>query len=822
MFLRCLINCRFRLLSVCLFLPLFLAVSGCASQFETRLRKVPADPRGKQFHLTSAGYWEFSDRTTLTLRAYDLEKTAQKEPLNALVELQKLSERDQTQDLLYTFSELAYCEARKRERENPKLALEIYFAALLHSYQYLFDPQFERDRNPYDSQFRDVCLIYNHSLVRLLRLLGNEYELVLSPDHTYAIQSLDGTCDITCSMLTADWKGEEIEKFKFASDYEIKGLQNEYKQYGLGVPLIAVRKKGLNSSPAEKYYPPGLCFPVTAFLRPVSENASFSTNAEVVEELKKELAARNIPLLANDSPSEIPVYGEPAPKIARWEQGESLYENRLAEHFDDGSPRFHAVLELYDSTIVSHTRVGKTMVPLESDLTTPLAYFLSNPRLNNLSTIGLLRPDELLISRFIQKPGEELAKEEQTPKTAQKAKDGGKIKVLAGQKKSETENESEEKESFSEKIQDKLIEHDLIDEPDEVHPIKFANVKMSPGEKIDLTVVNHLVKRTDKSGKHNSNSQSGESLYGIYMMQPYDPNKIPVVMVHGLWSSPMTWMEMFNNLRSNPEIRDNYQFWFYFYPSAQPFWVSAAQLRDDLAEVRRTLSPHRRTPALEQMILVGHSMGGLVSRMQIVDGGDQFWKLVSDRPLEDLRETPEVKEKLQKWFYFQADPSISRVISIATPFHGSDYSNNVTQWLSNKLIRLPRTLTNVFDEFSGNNSFLTDNSLLKIETSVESLSPKNPMFPALLRSETPPDVLFNNIIGLQDRSGLAKYLEREGDGIVEFKSAKIDGVQSEINVPAAHSYVHTHPRSIMEVRRILLENVEEKKNAQRHGAGVFR
>jgi len=525
-------------------------------------------------------------------------------------------------------------------------------------------------------------------------------------------------------MLTADWKGEEIEKFKFAADYEIKGLQNEYKQSGLGVPLIAVRKQGLNRSLAEKYYPPGLCFPVTAFLRPVGDESSQNGH-------------------------------------------------------------LHAVLELYDSTIVTHTSVGNVMVPLESDLTTPLAYFLSNPRLNNLSTIGLLWPDQLLISRFLQKPDNELAKYD-------------------GKKR------AKEKEKLSEKIQDTLVEHDLIDEPDEFSAVKQANFQVNPGEKIDLALINHLVKKTEEPSRHQRDSNS-ESLYGIYMMQPYDPDKIPVVMVHGLWSSPMTWMEMFNNLRSLPEIRNNYQFWFYFYPSAQPFWISAAQLREDLAEIRRTLNPHHRAPALDRMILVGHSMGGLVSRMQTIDSGDRFWQLVSNQPPAALHEAPEIMEKLEKWFYFTSNPSVDRVITIATPFHGSDYSNSVTQWLATKVIRLPKTLTNVIEDISlKDNSSLPKNSLLKIETSIESLSPKNPLFPVLLACETSPAVQFNNIIGLERKSGLAKYFARPGDGIVDYQSAKIDDVQSEITVESVHGTVHTHPRSIMEVRRILLENLDER------------
>ena len=158
---------------------------------------------------------------------------------------------------------------------------------------------------------------------------------------------------------------------------------------------------------------------------------------------------------------------------------------------------------------------------------------------------------------------------------------------------------------------------------------------------------------------------------GLYMVQPYEPGKIPVLLVHGLWSTPMTWMEMFNDLRSQPEIRDRYQFWFYLYPTAQPFWLSAAQLRRDLAKVRNVLDPRHEEPALDQMVLIGHSMGGLISRLQTVQSGDEFWRLVSREPLPQIKAEPEVRQKLQETFFFQPNPSIRRVVTIGTPFHGS-------------------------------------------------------------------------------------------------------------------------------------------------------
>ena len=129
------------------------------------------------------------------------------------------------------------------------------------------------------------------------------------------------------------------------------------------------------------------------------------------------------------------------------------------------------------------------------------------------------------------------------------------------------------------------------------------------------------------------------------MVEPFDPNKIPVLMVHGLWSSPMTWMEMFNDLLAYPEIRSNYQFWFYLYPTGQPFWNSANQLRDDLTELRQSLDPGHSNPIFDHMVLVGHSMGGLVTMMQTLESGQDFWNILSDHPFPDLQADEAVRER---------------------------------------------------------------------------------------------------------------------------------------------------------------------------------
>ena len=155
------------------------------------------------------------------------------------------------------------------------------------------------------------------------------------------------------------------------------------------------------------------------------------------------------------------------------------------------------------------------------------------------------------------------------------------------------------------------------------------------------------------------------------MVEAFDPHKIPVVMVHGLWSSPMTWMEMFNDLLAYPEIRSNYQFWFYLYPTGQPFWKSADQMRSDLAEVRQTLDPRSDNPVFDQMVLVGHSMGGLVSMMQTLDSGNDFWSILSDRPFDELQADPEVREQIAADGVLRAQPAVHEVITIGTPHRGS-------------------------------------------------------------------------------------------------------------------------------------------------------
>src|SRR5262245_35571606 len=617
-------------------LTLLLLFVGCAQQRYITVRERPNPFLAGPLSLVSRKEPKPTSRTLQLLRRYDLLDLQERKPEIALTKLQQEIEADPNPDKICSYAELSYLDGQRLEAKNkPKDALDAYSTSVAHAYWFLLDPGLDRFRNPYDPEFRRACDLYNDALAGAMRLVIKQNRL--RPGETQIIQTGKKQFQVQV-VLRGPWHAEDIDRLEFVSDYKIEtGLSNQYHTYGLGVPLIAVRANHQEESPAERYYPPGLCFPVTAFLR---------------------------------------------------------VENQTREQASTGVHR--CVLELYDPLFSSDIAVCNRLVPLETDLTIPLAYFLDNPAFKekDLATLGLIDPNE------------------------------------------------------------------------------------------------------------------AQGIKGLYMVEPFDPNRIPVVMVHGLWSSPTTWMEMFNDLRAFPEIRSRFQFWFFLYPTGQPFWTSAAQLRDTLAEVRATLDPQLRNPNLDQLVLVGHSMGGLVSTLQTIESGDDFWGLLSDRSLEDLRATPEEKARLAKAFYFHPNSSVKQVVTIGTPHRGSTFANNATRELGRRLIHLPEMMLELGTKLSLTNpGFFRNKELLTTTTSVDALDPACPIFPVMLRSPRASWTRYHNIVGVVPKRSLFGRVSEEGDGVVSYQSAHVDYAASEIVVAADHLVVHRHPLAILEVRRILLEHL---------------
>jgi len=140
----------------------------------------------------------------------------------------------------------------------------------------------------------------------------------------------------------------------------------------------------------------------------------------------------------------------------------------------------------------------------------------------------------------------------------------------------------------------------------------------------------------------------------IERLQPYDPDKTIVLVIHGLMDSQATWTPMINQLRGDPEIRRHYQFWFYSYPSGYPYPYSAAILRDKLDEVEK------RYPARKPMVVIGHSMGGCISRLLLTDSGDELCLKIFGKPLEQVPLSPHTREYFRDELFFRHRSEIGR------------------------------------------------------------------------------------------------------------------------------------------------------------------
>ncbi len=291
----------------------------------------------------------------------------------------------------------------------------------------------------------------------------------------------------------------------------------------------------------------------------------------------------------------------------------------------------------------------------------------------------------------------------------------------------------------------------------------------------------------------------------MILIQPYEPGRIPVVFVHGTASSPVWWAEMLNTLRSDPNIRKRFQFWFFQYDSSRMIMLSAAELRKTLTGMVQQLDPEGKDPALRQMVVIGHSQGGLLTKTLVVAPGDRIWKSISDQSIDDMDMTEEIKEMARRSLFFEPLPFVKRVVFISTPHRGSFLTKN---WVRN----LVRTLVNIpIDIITLNpQRFIQFTDQLKlppimrnnIPSSVDGMSSDNPVLQTLVTLPLAPGVKGHSIIavlpGMEIKTG--------DDGVVEYQSAHIDGVESEFIVRSGHS-CQGHPFTIEEVRRILHEHI---------------
>ncbi|MEI7865700.1 MAG: hypothetical protein WCI38_10040 [Chthoniobacterales bacterium] len=286
---------------------------------------------------------------------------------------------------------------------------------------------------------------------------------------------------------------------------------------------------------------------------------------------------------------------------------------------------------------------------------------------------------------------------------------------------------------------------------------------------------------------------------GLYQFQRFDPEKIPVVMVHGLMSRPETWVPAVNELLADKEVREHYQFWFFLYPTGLPVWASAAKLRAELDRYRIALDPQHKNPNFSRMILAGHSMGGLISSLQIREGGKKLWKQFTDTSPAELSLTPELKQRIIRTVEFHPRPEIARVVFFSVPHRGSDLAMNPFAEFFASLIRLPFTFLKA-DQLILQRAVRPEFREIFVApaNSVMFLRAKSPLLQAILNLPMRKGVPYHSIIGDRGKGDTPE----SSDGVVPYWSSHLDGAASEKIVPSGHGS-NENPEGIEEFRRIL-------------------
>jgi pimeloyl-ACP methyl ester carboxylesterase len=295
----------------------------------------------------------------------------------------------------------------------------------------------------------------------------------------------------------------------------------------------------------------------------------------------------------------------------------------------------------------------------------------------------------------------------------------------------------------------------------------------------------------------------------VFLMSPYRPGLIPLVLVHGTASSPARWAEVINEIINDHDLRDRYQIWLFTYNTGNPVLYSGGLLVQGLKNLVLQMDPEGKEEALRKMVIVGHSQGGLLTKLTAIDSGTVFWDNLFTLPPDQLNVTPESRAKLEQSLFFKPLPFVRHVVFISTPHRGSKVlSRNWIRNLLQRVISLPFKLLSTIQEI-----YEYDSSVFKvagmrdvIPRSTDNMHPGSRFVKVFSSIPLSPTVQAHSIIAVNNPQDPR---EEWSDGVVTYQSAHIEGVQSELIVHSGHS-AQDNPEAIEEIRRILVENLNHQ------------
>ena len=289
----------------------------------------------------------------------------------------------------------------------------------------------------------------------------------------------------------------------------------------------------------------------------------------------------------------------------------------------------------------------------------------------------------------------------------------------------------------------------------------------------------------------------------LIQVQPYDAKKIPVLFVHGLQATPVTWVPMLNRFWTDPVVRRNYQVWVFNYPSGYPVPYSALLLRRQLNALDKAFPNHR------PIVVVGHSMGGILSRLMITDSrGDKFWRDFFGKPPAETKLSPESRALLKEALIFKPQRDVARVIFISTPHRGSAVAEGPIGRIASSLIHKPTEVLKLGPEIMRASVAQEEPGMMKLNrmpNSIDTLAPNDPFVKFVNTLPLARGVPYHSIIGDRGRGDTPN----SSDGVVPYWSSHIAGAKSEKIVPSDHN-ANQNPEGITEVMRILRDTSEAK------------
>ena len=323
------------------------------------------------------------------------------------------------------------------------------------------------------------------------------------------------------------------------------------------------------------------------------------------------------------------------------------------------------------------------------------------------------------------------------------------------------------------------------------------------------------------------NRQSLHTLFGrgngierphLYMMQPYDPQRRIVLMLHGLASSPEAWVNVANEIQGDDVLRRRFQVWQVYYPTNAPVVLNHAAIRRRVSETLRHFDPDVVAPASRGIVLVGHSMGGVIARLMVSTADDELWRWIESEPVPGPERLERIRPRLDAMLRFEPFPGVDRAIFIAAPHRGTAVAGNrVGRWVS-RLVRLPLTLAEELGEVlqGGGGADPADGMPERVPNSIDNLDERDPFVLAAADLPISPRVRYHSIVARLDAD---VPLADSDDGLVPYRSAHLPGALSEKVVASGHSVQET-ATAIVEIRRILHLDLEERGTRTGDAAGV--